>query len=151
MKRYRFPLKSVATVRSLAELRARERFSTALRECNEREQHLEMIRAVLADFEAKLRSGRSGTFRPSEQATALAAFHAETARAAKAEVDLAAARKALEAARQVWLESRRDQRVVEKLEERYRRAYRAEVAREDQLALDERTNAMSARVPASVS
>ncbi len=147
MKRYRFPLKSVATVRALAELRCRERFSAALQACVEMERQLAAIRATLAEFESNLRSGRAGKFRPADQAAYLSAFRAETVRATKTEGEVAAARKALEAARQVWLESRRDQRVIEKLEERSRQAYRYEVAREDQLALDERTQAMVVRSP----
>ncbi len=145
MKRFRFPLKSVATVRTLAELRAREKFSSALQAHLEVERRLAAIRARIAEYEKNLRLMRAGTFRPSDQAAALAAIRAETALATKTEGELAQARKALEAARYAWLEARRDQRVIEKLEERAKQAYRYEVAREDQLALDERTAAMAQR------
>lgn len=151
MKKFRFPLRTVATVRSLAELRARERFSKAVQVYVEVENRLQILRSRLAEFEEILRSGRSGNFRPAEQVSFLAAFKADTVSATKVEAEVAAARQALESARQAWLEARRDVRVIENLESRARLAHRQESEREDQLVMDDRTSALAARNAAKTS
>lgn len=151
MKKFRFPLRSVATVRSIAELRARERFSKSVQMYVEAENRLKALRVRLAEFEAILRSARSHSFRGADQATFLAAFKADTVQATKLEAEVSNYRQALEVARQAWLESRRDVRVVENLEGKARLAYRQESEREDQAVLDDRTNAASARNAAKAS
>lgn len=151
MKKFRFPLRTVATVRSLAELRARERFSQAVQVYVEAENRLQALRERLAEFEELLRSERGRAFKPADQASFLAAFKEDTVRATKLEAEVAAARQALEVARQAWLESRRDVRVIENLETKARRAHRVELEREDQLALDDRTSALAARNAAKAS
>lgn len=145
MKKFRFPLTSVATVRSIAELRARERFSKAVQVYVESENRLKALRARLAEFEAVLRTGRLGAFRAADQASFLAAFKADTVRATKMEAETAELRQVLETARQAWLESRRDVRVVENLHAKARQVHRHELEREDQAALDDRTSALAAR------
>jgi hypothetical protein len=49
------------------------------------------------------------------------------------------------------LESRRDVRVIEKLEQKARSVHRREAEREDQAALDDRTSALAARGEAQAS
>jgi flagellar FliJ protein len=145
MKKFRFPLRTVATVRNLAELRARERFSAAVQVFMEAESRLKAIRARLAEFEQLLLARRGQTFRPAEEAGFLESLRQETVLATKVEAEVANARQALESARQAWLESRRDVRVIENLETKARQAHGREVERENQAALDDRTNAVTAR------
>lgn len=145
MKKFRFPLRSVATVRALAELRAREAFSRAVQTYVEAEQHLRLIRERIQQFQEILLSARETPFRAGEQVSFLNALRQETVNATKAEAEVAKARAALETARQAWLESRRDVRVIENLETKARVAYLHEVEREDQHAMDDRTSAIAAR------
>jgi flagellar export protein FliJ len=147
MKKFRFPLRSVATVRSLREMRAREQFSAAVQTYVAAEQQLKEIRARLTELEEMLRNGRGKTFRPGDEAAFLEAFKNEAVRATKAAAEASRTRAAMEAARQAWLESRRDVRVIEKLEFKARGEHAREAEREDQAALDDRTNALAARPP----
>lgn len=149
MKRFHFPLRSVATVRSMRELRAREQFSLCVHACVTAEENLRTLQIRLAALEEVLRTGRARTFRAGDEASFMAAYHDETAATTKAEAELERARAAMEKARQSWLASRRDLKVVENLEQKARAIYRHDVEREDQAALDDRTNALSARAAAA--
>lgn len=148
MKKFLFPLRSVTTVRSLRELRAREHFSAAVHAYVVAEDHLQMLRGRLAALEEVLRNGRIQTFRAGDEASFLEAYKTETIAATKAAVDVEKARASMEAARQAWLVSRRDLKVVESLEQKARATHRREVEREDQAALDDRTSALAARAAA---
>jgi flagellar export protein FliJ len=145
MKKFRFPLRSVATVRNLLELRAREQFSRAVRACALAERALEAQRERVAELEAIIRSGRLGNFRPADQAVFMDAFKEENAQIAKLVGELNARREEREAAREAWFEARRDVRVIENLEQRARALHRQEVERENQAAMDDRASALAAR------
>jgi len=145
MKKFRFPLRSVATVRSMIELRAREQFSRCVQACVAAEKNLVTQRERVAELESILRSGRLTRFRAADQATFMAAFKDETAVITKFTAELNSARREMESARQAWLESRRDVRVIENLEQKARTAHLHEVERENQAAMDDRTGAMVAR------
>lgn len=149
MKKFRFPLRSLATVRSMHELRAREQFSVTVRNYVAAEEHLKLLQARVAELEQILRSGRAQVFRPADEASFLAGYKEQTVAAAKAAEALKSARAAMEDARQAWLASRRDVRVVDNLEQKARHAHRREVEREDQAALDDRTSALAARATSS--
>ena len=148
MKKFRFPLRSVETVRSIRELRAREQFSLAVHAFVTADEHLQMLQTRLTELEAILRSGRARTFRAGDQASFLEAYKAETTTVANASAELEKARTAMEAARQTWLGARRNLRVVESLEQKAKAIHRHEAEREDQAALDDRTSALSARTAA---
>ena len=148
MKKFRFPLRSVETVRSIRELKGREQFSLAVHAYVTAGEHLQMMKARLAALEEILRSGRAKTFRAGDQASFMEAYKNETTATTKSAAEVEKARIAMEAARQVWLGSRRDLRVVESLEQKARASHRREVEREDQAALDDRTSALSARAAA---
>jgi len=148
MKKFHFPLRSVETVRSIRELRAREQFSLSVHVFVTAEEYLQQLQARLAELEAILRSGRSRTFRAGDEASFLEAYKTETTAVAKAAAELEKARVAMEAARQSWLNARRNLRVVESLEAKAKAIHRHEVEREDQAALDDRTSALSARAAA---
>ena len=145
MKKFRFPLRSVATVRSLAELKARERFSAAVQVYMQAEQRLSEARALLKSYEDALCEARTLPFRAADQASFIAAIKTETVRATKIEGEVSTSRAALEAARQAWLESRRDVRVIENLEAKAKELHRQEVERENQAAMDDRASALAAR------
>jgi flagellar FliJ protein len=145
MKKFRFPLRSVATVRSMLELRAREQFSRAVQACVTAEKRLVAQRERVTELESILRSGRLERFRPADQCTFIAAFKDETAIIAKMTAELNSARREMESARQAWLESRRDVRVIENLEQKARAEHLHEVERENQAAMDDRAGAMAAR------
>lgn len=145
MKKFRFPLRSVATVRSMLELRAREQFSRCVQACVAAEKNLAAQRERVSELESILRSGRLTRFRPADQATFMAAFKDETAVITKITAELHSARREMESARQAWLESRRDVRVIENLEQKARAAHLHEVERENQAAMDDRAGAMAAR------
>lgn len=145
MKKFRFPLRSVATVRSLRELRAREQFSVAVHAFMVAEENLQALRDRLAALEDVLRNGRAQTFRAGDEVTFLEAYKTEIIAATKGAAEVEKARANMEAARQAWLVSRRDLKVVESLEQKARATHRRETEREDQAALDDRTSALSAR------
>lgn len=132
-------------VRNFAELRARENFSKAFMAYSEIELQLQASRTRVAELEEMLRLGRTATFRASDQVTFMNAMRVEAVNATKIEAELKASRKALETARQAWLETRRDVRVIEKLEDKARLDHRIELEREVQAALDDRTSGMVAR------
>jgi len=145
MKKFRFPLRSVTTVRTLRELRAREQFSAAVNAYVLADERLQTIRAKLSELEEIVRSGRAQRFRPSEVISFMQALKDETLVAKKAEGEVVQARNAMEAARQAWLETRRDLRVLENLERKAKTLHRLETEREDQAALDDRTSSLAAR------
>jgi len=145
MKKFRFPLRTVAVVRNLSELRARENFSKAFQVYSEIESRLQASRARVSQLEDMLRSGRTASFRASDQVTFMSAIRAEAINATKIEAELTASRKTLEAARQAWLETRRDVRIIEKLEGQARLEHRQELEREIQADLDDRTSGIVAR------
>jgi flagellar export protein FliJ len=151
MKKFRFPLRSVATVRNLMELRAREQFSRTVQACVAAENSLVTQRERVAELETILRSGRLQRFRPADQATFMAAFKDESALVTKLTAELNSARREMESARQAWLESRRDVRVIESLEQKARLAHSRELERENQAAMDDRVGAMVARGPLTIS
>jgi flagellar protein FliJ len=150
MKKFRFPLRSVATVRAMRELRARDAFTQAVHAFVRATEDLHRVQRQLAELEDILRDERTRSFRPSDQASFIAAFHSESRREAEAGHAVLEARRAMDAARAAWLETRRDVRIVEKLEVRARLAHRHAADREEQAALDDRTNALAARAAASV-
>jgi flagellar FliJ protein len=145
MKKFRFPLRSVSTVRNLLELRAREQFSRTVHACGILEQQLQTRGTRLAELEEIIRTDRLRHFRAADQASFLAAFRDETAQTAALAGEVDKARATMEQARQAWLVSRRDVRVVEKLEQKARAAHRLESERENQAALDDRATALAVR------
>ena len=137
MKRFRFPLQSVATVRAWREREAREQFAARMHELAAADEALRQARARLTELEQVVRSARTGTFRPAEQAASLAAYQTEQGamqRAAQARGD---AKAAVDRAREAWQTRRNELRAVEKLEQRARQSHRLEHERAEQTLLDE--------------
>lgn len=145
MKKFAFPLRSIATVRNIRELQARDAFSRRVNEFVSAEQHTEEMRRRLVDLESLLSSGRLEKFRAADQATFMAAYRDEMRLVADAEKKLGEARQAMENAREAWMAARRDVRIIENLEAKARRAHAREVERETQAAMDDRACAAAAR------
>jgi flagellar export protein FliJ len=145
MKKFRFALQPLATVRGIRELRAREAFALTVGAHTRATQELERQRGALAALEAVLRSDRSGGFRAADQIAFQRGYLGALAAEKKAVDAVEKARVAMEAGRQAWLEARRGVRVVESLEQKARRLHRFELEREVQAQLDDRTSAQVAR------
>jgi flagellar FliJ protein len=147
MKKFTFPLRSVGTVRAMRELRAREAFTEALHAFLAAEERLERAREQRRKLEGILVASRGATLRPPDQVTYLNAYHDELARERQAAQESAAAKTELDQRRELWVNARRDLRVIENLEVKARQVYRHEVEYEEQKQLDDRTNATAGRAP----
>ena len=138
MKKFNFSLKSVGIVREARELRLREAFSVALRAVVEAEQALARIRREQAEFERGMMAERMQAFRPADQVAFLHAHQLLLVRERGAIADLEKTVVERELRRTEWLGSRRDLRLIEKLEQTARHEYRLEEDRENQRLLDDR-------------
>lgn len=137
MKRFRFPLRPVAVLRTHRELKAREAFGAAVHAYMRSEQDLATVRERVARYEAELSAGRSGSFSAADQARALAAYRQERAAEAESERAMNNARTQMNQRRAEYLTAHRELEVVKRLEEKARTAYRGEVARHEQSEFDD--------------
>ena len=145
MKRFRFALQSVATLRELRELRARENLAAAIRTCELAEMGLADTRARRELLEDLVRSGRAFTLRAAEHVSFLRALQSAAA-------DELAAVRAVEQAHGIrdkrlseYYEAARAVKVLSNLEIRARSAHRLATEHEEQIALDERASVAAAR------
>jgi flagellar export protein FliJ len=145
MKRFRFALQSVATLRELRELRARENLAAAIRLCERTEIALADARVRRELLEDLVRSGRAFTLRASEHVTFLCALRsaADEESAAVREVDQAHA--ARDQKLSEYYDAARALKVLNNLETRARAAHRVACDREEQTTLDERASIAAAR------
>lgn len=137
MKRFRFPLRSVAVLRAHREMRAREAFATAVHGYVKAEEALAEARARLARFEAQLFAGRRERFSAADEAHALAAYRNECAVEAATERALVAARALMQQRRAEYLEAYRKVEVVKRLEEKARANHRLDCNRQEQAEFDD--------------
>jgi len=147
MKRFHFPLRSVETVRSMLEMRAREAFTKALHLFNDAEKQLELVCAQRRKLEEIMLASRNATLRPPDQVAYMRAYQGELLRERETKKKRDDAKAELDKRREEWVASRRDLRVIENLEVNARQAYRREFEREEQKILDDRTNATAGRAP----
>lgn len=145
MKKFAFPLRSIATVRNLREMEARDVFSRSVQAFVATEQKVHAQRTRISELEDILRSGRLARFRAADQSTFMAAFRDEQAVLAQAEKTMSDAKAEMGKAREGWMNARRDVRVIENLEAKARRAHALELQRENQNAMDDRACAMAFR------
>ena len=137
MKRFRFPLRSVAVLRAHREMRAREAFGTAVHAYVKAEEALAEARARLARFESALFAGRRERFSAADEAQALAAYRNECVAEAETERALVAARALMQQRRGEYLEAHRKVEVVKRLEEKARANHRLDHNREEQAEFDD--------------
>ena len=137
MKRFRFPMKSVATVRELNELRAREAFAQAIAVLTKAEDFLADVRRRMEELREIVVAGRLQSFRPRDHVSFLEAYHSEHRNEIEARHAVVAAMNVLEQKRQDWLEARRALKLIRNLETRARTDHRAAGEYESQRELDE--------------
>ncbi|MBL9186467.1 MAG: flagellar FliJ family protein [Opitutaceae bacterium] len=137
MKRFRFPLRPVAVLRSHRETQARDAFAAAVRECTVAELEVQQVRERVGQFEAALHAGRRECFSGAAEAAALAAYRRECEAEAEAERACARARAFVQQRRAEYAEAHRRVKVIDNLEHKARAQHRADAAREEQLGFDE--------------
>jgi len=145
MKRFRFSLQSVSTLRSLRELQARESLAAAIRVCEQTELALAEVRARRDLLEDLVRSGRAFTLRAAEHVAfleSLGSVRSDETAALKAVAD---ARIVRDRRLDEYYAAARAMKVIDKLEVRARAAHRIAADREAQIALDERAGSAAAR------
>jgi flagellar FliJ protein len=137
MKRFRFPLRPVATLRAHQELRAKEAFAAAVHVYVQSEAELAATRTRVARCESELYESRRDHFDASAAAEAFAAYRRECAAEAEAERTMIEKRSEMNARRADYLEAHRKLEVVNRLEQKARATHRLEVMREEQVELDD--------------
>ena len=137
MKRFRFPLRSVAILRSHKEAVARDRLAAAIRMCAAVEVRLDEARMRLLQMEQLRSVERSGRFRPADEISFFHAYRRECATEAEVTKQLAAAVTEVDAQRGACVEANRAVKAIERLEESSFEAYRAGAFRSEQAESDE--------------
>lgn len=145
MKRFRFRLESVLGIRALAERSARERFGAAQQRLAAALAELRAAEAARLALADALAASRSGSFRPSDQVGGLLALQASQQAERDAGRRHTEAQGASQRAREEWLLARRKLQVIERLEERARRAHRDAADKAEQALLDELASLAAAR------
>lgn len=147
MKRFRFPLRPVAMLRTHAELRAREAFGAAVHAYVKTEQELGATRARVARYEAELTDGRRECFSSADAARALAMYRQECATELQAERVMVAAREVMAKCRAEYLDAHRKLEVVKRLEEKAHLLHRHTQTREEQAEFDDLASRRATRRP----
>lgn len=137
MKKFRFPLKPVATLRAHREQLAREAFAAAVQAGVRAEGVLAQARARVVQFEAAVATGRQGSFSAMNQVHALTAYRAELEVEKQAEKALQAAHIFTNQKRLEYVEAHRRVEVISRLEEKAREEHRLEALREEQANYDD--------------
>lgn len=145
MKKFQFSLRSVQTVRSIHEMRAREAFSAAVHAVLLAEEKLNEIQRQELVIEGAMRDGRGSIVRPFEQVALLQEQEMLKSRRKIASEELSKASEKRETCRQAWIHARRDLKVIDNLETKARQHYRRECEVEEQKLIDDRTNATVGR------
>jgi flagellar FliJ protein len=137
MKRFRFPLRPVATLRAHQELRAKEAFAAAVHVYVQSEAELAATRMRVARCEGELYESRREHFDAGTAAEALAAYRRECTAEAAAERAMIEKRAEMNMRRTAYLEAHRKLEVVNRLEQKARAAHRLDTLREEQIELDD--------------
>jgi len=145
MKRFRFPLRSVAVLRGHFELKAREAFAASVHAYVLAEERLATVRTHVAELEEILFQGRRDRFGAAEAAAFFRAYRTERATELEAERAVIAARAEMADRRAAYLEAHRKVRVLDRLEEKARTLHRRAAERAEQAELDEMAAFRSAR------
>ena len=145
MKRFRFPLHSVAVLRAHEEIRAREAFAASVRVYVQAEETMARARACTAALASALQAGRCELYRAAEATNSLAAYRRECAAEMEAERLVIAARAEMKQRGDDYVEAHRKLKVVVRLEERARISHRQEAFREEQAEFDDSAGRRVAR------
>ena len=149
MKRFRFRLEAVRTLREVAERGQREAFGAAQQRYATAEAAVQAAATARRELLDHVAGTRSGVFRPSEQTAGLEALRQAAHREAAAEKDRQEAATARDQARETWLEARRALQIIERLEEKARAEHREAADKAEQSLLDELASIGAARATPS--
>ncbi len=138
MKKFRFSLEPVATLRDLQEMRASEAFSGANRRVETCDAALAHQQLRVAQFVESLIMRRTTGLPGALQASFMQAYRSELDEEKAATTELEQARQAQEAARQRWIDAHLQVKLVTKLRGRARERFLTELSRFDQRQLDDR-------------
>lgn len=137
MKRFRFPLRPVAILRSHREVKAREAFGIAVHGYVKAEEALNRTRVRMRALETALFSGRQETYFATEAALLLSDYRRECTAETEAEKQVVLAREEMARKRADYIEAHRQLEVVNRLEEKARTAHRRENDRAEQAEFDD--------------
>ncbi|MBK8477744.1 MAG: hypothetical protein IPL39_16005 [Opitutaceae bacterium] len=138
MKKFRFALEPVGTLRNLQEMRASEVFSRANRARAACDSALRHQQLRVAQFVESLIVQRATGLPGSMQVSFMRAYRTELDEEKAAGVALAKAAQEQEAARLLWVEAHRQVKLIEKLRGRAREHFQVEVIHAEQRQLDDR-------------
>jgi flagellar export protein FliJ len=138
MKKFRFNLEPVGTLRHLQEMRASEDFAQANRERARRDEALRHQQLRVAQFVESLIVLRTAGLPGSMQPSFMSAYRDELAEEKTAGEALAKAAQEQEAARLRWVETHKQVKLIEKLRGRARERFQTELIRSEQSQLDDR-------------
>ncbi len=138
MKKFRFTLQPVATLRSLQEMRASDAFARANRELAACEAALSVQQLRVAHFVESLIVRRTTGLPAALHDSFMRAYRNELAEEKAAGEARAQAERAQEAARQRWIEAHLQVKLVDKLRVRARERHQVELVRAEQRQLDDR-------------
>jgi len=145
VKKYKFPLKSVAILRAHRELVAREALAAAGRVCTALEMRLNAARMCLNEMEQLRSAARSGCFRPADDVAFFHAYRAQWASEGDLQKQLAAAAAEADARRDACVEANREVKAIERLESTAVAAHRAAGFRAEQAEFDEHSGRRASR------
>lgn len=143
MKPFRFPLLAILTLREEREQERQRQYADRLRAVESVQRALAAVQTELAALAAE-HATRLGQGAQAQDLRRLDQYrHVLDGRLSRLHQDLAAARRAADAAWQALLKATQDRQALEKYQERLRRAHAHAVTREEQRLLDD----LAGRVP----
>ncbi len=145
MKRFTFPLRSVAILRHHREHMAREALAAAARSCTALEVRLNAAKMCLQEMEQLRSAERSGCFRPADDISFFHAYRVEWASEGELRKQLAAAFAEADQLRDACVEANREVKAIERLEAAAVAAHRAEGSRTEMAEFDEHAGRRAAR------
>jgi flagellar FliJ protein len=137
MKKFRFPLRPVAVLRSHAEQKAREIFAGSVRAYVAAEEKCVAATRRVAEVGAELSVARAGTYTAEEAAMLFRAYRNECDEEMRQQRLLIEARDLMNRRRSEYLDANRRLRVVQRLEEHARARHRVEFLAAEQAESDE--------------
>jgi flagellar FliJ protein len=138
MKKFRFSLQPVATLRNLQEMRASEAFAAANRELVRCADALERQKEKVAGFVESLLVRRTLGLPASMRASFMLAYQQELVAEKQAADAVDKAADAREQARQKWVDAHLQVKLVDKLRNKARQRHQAELQHAEQAQLDDR-------------
>lgn len=137
MKKFRFPLRPVAVLRSHAEQKARDSFAAAVHAYVAAEENQRAAALRVAEIGADLSAAREGTYTAEEAAMLFRTYRNECDEEMRQQRLLIEARDQMNRRRAEYLEANRRLRVVERLEQHAREKHRVAVITAEQAESDE--------------